>query len=105
MNKNPLIKILLAALCLFACGAYPALAQQSVNPLAVPILFDNKTGLDPSQIYIQFMGGNPVGGHYTDTLTGNTTLLSGQPNQSYSLAQIQGPGTFNATTNIKGVTA
>ncbi|MEN9468538.1 MAG: hypothetical protein RL630_271 [Verrucomicrobiota bacterium] len=73
------------------------------NPLAVPIIFDNQTGLDPSQIFIQFMGGHPVGGHYTNALSGNTSYLSGQPNQFYSLAQIQGLGTFNATTNSKGV--
>ncbi|MFM8715452.1 MAG: beta-1,3-glucanase family protein, partial [Spartobacteria bacterium] len=89
---------------LAACGAAPALAQQSANPLAIPVLFDNQTGLDPSQIYFQFMGGHPVGGTYRDTLSGNATLLSGAPNQFYSLAQLQGLGTFNATTNIKGVT-
>ena len=102
MNKIPLFKILLVAVHA-ACLAAPALAQQTANPLAVPIVFDNQTGLDPSQIFIQFMGGHPVGGHYTDTLTGGTALLSGTQNQSYSLAQLQGLGTFNATTNIKGV--
>jgi autotransporter-associated beta strand protein len=104
MNKNPTL-CLVAALLLVACGSAPALAQQSVNPLAVPIVFDNQTGLDPSQIFIQFMGGDIVSGHYIDTLTGNRAYLSGQPNNSYSLAQIQGLGSFNATTNAKGVTA
>ncbi len=104
MNKNPTL-CLVAALLLVACGSAPALAQQSVNPLAVPIVFDNQTGLDPSQIFIQFMGGDIVSGHYVDTLTGNRAYLSGQPNNSYSLAQIQGLGSFNATTNAKGVTA
>ena len=104
MNKNPTL-CLVAALLLVACGSAPALAQQSVNPLAVPIVFDNQTGLDPSQIFIQFMGGDIVSGHYIDTFTGNRAYLSGQPNNSYSLAQIQGLGSFNATTNAKGVTA
>ncbi|MFM8983434.1 MAG: hypothetical protein ACKOLA_11125, partial [Spartobacteria bacterium] len=93
MSKNSFTAILVAVV-LAACGAAPALAQQSANPLAVPVLFDNQTGLDPSQIYIQFMGGHPVGGTYKDTLNGNTTNLSGAPSQFYSLAQLQGLGTF-----------
>ena len=72
MNKNPNL-CLVAALLLLACGAAPALAQQP-SLLDVPIVFDNQTGLDPSQIFIQFMGGHPVGGHYTDTLTGGTGI-------------------------------
>ena len=101
MKKHSLFAGLLLALAVLLLQE-TARAQQSVNPLAVPILFDNQTGLDPSQIFIQFMGGHAVGGHYFDALTGNKTSLSGAPNQSYSLAQIQGLGTFNATTNSKG---
>jgi autotransporter-associated beta strand protein len=48
--------------------------------------FDNNTGLSSSQIYIQFLGGNPVTGTYVDPITGLTTNLV--QNTSYSLAQL-----------------
>jgi autotransporter-associated beta strand protein len=103
MGKNPL-RPALAALCLLACGAAPAPAQQA-SPLSVPILFDNQTGLDPSQIHIQFLGGYPISGNYINSATGVAAGLSASPGVSYSLAQLQGLGTFNATTNPKGVTS
>ena len=103
MNKNPNL-CLVAALLLLACGAAPALAQQP-SLLDVPIVFDNQTGLDPSQIYIQFLGGHQISGTYTNIATGKGAPLSDAPSVSYSLAQLQGLGTYNATTNSKGVTS
>jgi len=102
MNKNPNL-CLLAALLLLACGAAPAHAQPT-SSLAVPIVFDNQTGLDPSQIYIQFLGGKPILGTYTNMATGNRTSLSDGQSVSYSLAQLQGLGTYS-TNNTKGVTS
>jgi len=79
-----------------------AFAQQP-SPLSVPIVFDNQTGLDPSQIYIQFLGGKPISGSYTNTATGLSNALSSAPSVSYSLAELQGLGAFSAN-NTKGVT-
>jgi len=77
-----LFKVAFSALFLLAALS----GVQSARAQAVPLVFDNNTGMSSSQIYIQFLGGNPVTGTYVDTLTGQTLSLN--QNVSYSLAQM-----------------
>ena len=80
-NQSLFAGLLLALVFLSAPGA-----ARGQNPLAVLIIFDNQTGLDPSQIFIQFMGWDVVDGQYINTLSRNTAGLFKSPNTSLKLA-------------------
>ena len=54
---------------------------------SIPIVFDNISGIDNSQVWIQFLGGTMVQGTYNSL---STTGLSLSSNTAFSLAQLTG---------------
>lgn len=98
LAASPWGKVALAAM-IFLAGAGAGKTQ--VSPIPVNFDLTNNTGMSGSQIWVQFLGGQPVAGTYTDYNGVQQQLYA---NTAYSLDQLaNAAGTSNlAIDNFSG---